>query len=207
MRCLVLATSNAGKVREIRRALQELPLRILGLAELGQIDEPAETGGTFADNARLKASYYARAAGTWALAEDSGLEVDALGGAPGVYSARYAAGDCAPDAPRQTIDQANNAKVLRALAGVPDERRTGRFVCCMVLADPQRILLEAGGSVEGQITRAPRGDNGFGYDPLFYVPELGCTTAELSTEQKNRISHRGKAVRRFAKRLADLLSP
>ncbi|HUU22074.1 MAG TPA: non-canonical purine NTP pyrophosphatase, partial [Phycisphaerae bacterium] len=126
MRCLVLATRNAGKVREIRRALEGLPVRILGLAELGQIDEPAETGRTFADNARLKASYYARAAGTWALAEDSGLEVDALGGAPGIYSSRYAAGDCAPDAPRQVIDQANNAKVLRALAGVPDERRTGR---------------------------------------------------------------------------------
>ena len=195
---IVLATRNPGKVREIRQALADLPIEILDLASSGTIPEPAEDGATFADNARTKALYYARATGKWALAEDSGLAVDALDGAPGVRSARYASGDCAPEADRSAIDLANNARLLGALEGVPDAQRTARFVCHLVLADAESVLIETFDTLEGQIARSPTGENGFGYDPIFYVPAHGRTTAQLSTEQKNRISHRGKAVRHFA---------
>lgn len=141
----------------------------------------------------------------WALADDSGLAVDALGGEPGVLSARYAGDECPVGADREAVDQANNAKLLRRLQGVPNEKRTARFICHLALADEKGILLEASGAVEGRIAHAPAGENGFGYDPLFFVPELGCTTAELSSKEKNRISHRGKAVREFAGKLAQYL--
>ena len=167
---------------------------------------PAETGSTFAANARAKALYYARACGQWCLADDSGLQVDALDGRPGVYSARYAADRVDAGAGRQTLDRANNIRLLADLDGVEDARRTARFVCHLALADPRHLLLEASGTLEGRIAREPSGHNGFGYDPLFHLPELGCTTAELSTRQKNRISHRGKAVRRLAELLGDYLA-
>jgi XTP/dITP diphosphohydrolase len=194
-RTVVIATKNPGKVREIREVLSEFDLTIESLERFGAIPEPEETGTTFAENARQKALYYARATGQWALADDSGLEVDALGGEPGVYSARYAAEQAGPDADRDAIDNANNAKVLTGLTDVPDEQRTARFVCHLALADVDGILLEARGTIEGRIGHAPRGDNGFGYDPLFYVPDRGKTTAELPPSEKNAISHRGSALR------------
>ena len=205
-RRIILASSNSGKVREIRRELSRLDVQVVSLDSCGDIAEPVEDGLTFADNAGIKAGYYSRATGTWCLADDSGLVVDALGGRPGVRSARYASDKCPQDADRQTIDDANNAKLLEELSGVEDDKRAARFVCCLVLSDGKDVLIETRGTVEGRIGHAPRGDNGFGYDPLFYVPDLGCTTAELSTEAKNLISHRGKAVRQFAKLLEQLLN-
>jgi len=187
-------------------ALGVLPVRLVGLAEFGQIPEAAETARTFAENARGKALYYAKATGRWCLAEDSGLVVDALGGAPGVRSARFAAGRGRAGADRAAIDAANNERLLTELADVPDEKRTARFVCHLALGDSRRILIETAGEVEGRILRAPRGENGFGYDPLFFLPGLGRTAAELSADQKNRISHRGKAVRRFAELLGRFLA-
>jgi len=185
--------------------LRPLPLRLEALAAFPPLDEPAETGETFAENARQKARYYARATGCWCLADDSGLAVDALGGAPGVRSARYAAERFGPDADRPARDAANTAKLLEAMRDVPDERRTARFVCHFALADPDRVLLDAGGQVEGIITRRPRGTNGFGYDPVFHVPSHGKTAAEMPPEEKNAISHRGRAARRFAEQLAAFL--
>jgi XTP/dITP diphosphohydrolase len=195
---LVLASRNQGKIREIKQTLGRLNVRVVGLGEIdpdGAIPEPEETGATFAENARDKAHYYARATGHWALADDSGLVVDALNGAPGMHSARYAADQCPPAAARPVIDQANNRKLLAELANVPDERRTARFVCHLALSDGREVLLEADGVVEGRIGHIPAGDNGFGYDPLFYIPQAGCTTAQLAADAKNAISHRGQAVR------------
>lgn len=203
---IVLATTNPGKLREIQRGLADLDVQVTGLGDEEGIPEPEETGATFADNARDKALYYARVTGRWCLADDSGLVVDALGGRPGVYSARYAAEDCFPPASRDVLDRANNAKLLRELTGVPEEKRTARFVCRLALAVGGEIVIEADGVVEGCITHEQVGENGFGYDPLFFVPELGCTTAELSPEQKNRISHRGRAVRKFAEKLKRFLA-
>jgi len=171
----------------------------------GGVAEPEETGETFAQNARDKALYYARATGRWCLADDSGLEVDALNGAPGVRSARYSGQAAGPDPDRKSVDRANNSKLLAALEGVRDAERTARFVCHLALADPQKVLIEAHGTVEGLIASKPAGDNGFGYDPLFYLPDHGCTAAQLPPQAKNRISHRGKAVRRFAELLREYL--
>ncbi|HOF18903.1 MAG TPA: RdgB/HAM1 family non-canonical purine NTP pyrophosphatase [Phycisphaerae bacterium] len=204
-RTIVLATRNPGKIRELREVLGALGLSVAGLEAHGDIPEPPETGETFAANARDKAAYYARATGQWCLADDSGLVVDALGGEPGVHSARYAADRCPAGAGRDVIDAANNARLLAELRDVADARRTARFVCHLALSDGRRILVEACDSVEGRIGHEPRGHNGFGYDPLFYLPELGCTTAELPSEKKNALSHRGKALRHFARLLADYL--
>jgi len=184
-RKIVLASRNPGKVREIRAALGACGVEVRGLAEAdpdGRIAEPPEEASTFAGNARAKAAYYARATGAVALADDSGLVVDALGGAPA----------------------ANNRKLLRELAGVPEAGRTARFVCALALSDGERILLEARGTVEGHIAAEPAGENGFGYDPLFVVAGLGRTAAELSPDRKNEISHRGKAVREFVRLLREL---
>ncbi len=156
--------------------------------------EVEETGRTFRANACLKATAYARRHGTWTLADDSGLEVDALGGSPGVLSARWAQHNGTGKG-----DADNNATLLRQLSDVPDERRTARFVCVLALADPAgRIVLTVRDTVDGRILHAPRGTNGFGYDPLFLVECLGRTTAELSPAEKHGISHRGKALRRLA---------
>lgn len=205
-RTIVLATGNPGKLREFREVLADLPVEILGLKDLPPVPEPAENSDTFAGNARAKALYYARATGHWCLADDSGLLVDPLGGEPGVRSARYAADECPPGAPREQVDAANNRKLLHSLRDVPEERRTARFVCHLALSDGQRILLETFDTVEGRIGHEPRGDNGFGYDPLFLLPELGRTTAELPSDRKNALSHRGKAARHFASLLSSLLA-
>ncbi len=205
-RTIVVATSNRGKIREISAVLTQAKIQLAGVDQFGQIQEPQETGETFAENARDKALYYARATGQWALADDSGLAVDALDGAPGVHSARYAADEMPPGAGREILDPANNAKLLAAMTDVPDELRTARFVCHLALASPDRVLIETFDTIQGRIGREAKGDNGFGYDPLFYVDQFGCTTAELSPAQKNKISHRGKALIHFTDLLAKLLA-
>ena len=206
---ILLATRNPGKAREIISLLEGLPVRLTHLTAedpAGTIPSPVEDGATFAENARHKALYYARRTGLWALADDSGLQVDALGGAPGVRSARYALDDCPPDATGERIDRANNTRLLRELAGLGPEHRNARFVCHLALADGRAIILEARGVVQGRIAERPAGRNGFGYDPIFFLPEQGCTAAELSADQKNRISHRGRAVRALAQDLKRLLA-
>lgn len=202
MRQLLIATSNAGKAREFREMLSgsaELigrmsnPFDFTDLSQQSAYIPVEETGVTFLENASLKASGYARQFKTWALADDSGLEVDAMNGSPGVSSARWAMLHGAGEG-----DGANNALILRQLDGIPDERRSARFVCVLALADPDgRIILTARDTVEGRILRCPRGTNGFGYDPLFFVEALGKTTAELSGEEKHAVSHRGKALRQM----------
>jgi XTP/dITP diphosphohydrolase len=190
---LLIASGNPGKIREFREILGDDRFEWTDLAAHANVPAIEETGRTFRANACLKASYYAKQLGTWVLADDSGLAVDALGGAPGVLSARWAQVNRAGRG-----DEANNATLLRQLVSVPDAQRTARFVCCLALADEQgRILLTTQDSVEGRIIHAPRGTNGFGYDPLFLYPDLGKTTAELDPGQKHVISHRGKALRRM----------
>lgn len=184
---ILVATRNVGKLREIRQLVADCPLICRGLDEFPELGDVAETGVTFAENARLKALHYAAATGLDTLADDSGLEVDALGGAPGVFSARYAG------SPKD--DAANNRKLVAALARVPAEQRTARFRCALALARGDTIVLEAAGTLEGRIIAEPRGDNGFGYDPHFLVPHLERTVAELPADQKNALSHRGQALR------------
>ena len=181
--------------------LGALGIRVEGLSAAGPaIPEPVEDGRTFLANALIKARYYAEKMGRLVLADDSGLEVDALGGEPGVRSARYSG----VEGGRREVDPANNARLLDEMRAVPDEKRTARFVCVLVLADPQRTWAVARGEVEGRIVHAERGRNGFGYDPLFLLPERGVTTAELSPEEKNAISHRGNAARQLARLLKEL---
>lgn len=190
---LLIASGNAGKVREFREMLGAERFTWRDLAGLKDDTPVEETGRTFRANACLKAAQYAARHGLWALADDSGLEVDALGGAPGVLSARWAEVQGTGKG-----DADNNATLLRQLDSVPDDARGARFVCVLALADPAgRVILTARDTIEGTILRAPRGSNGFGYDPLFYAPELGRTTAELPPDDKHRISHRGKALRRL----------
>ena len=184
---LVVATANPGKLREFRALLADLPFEIRSLAELG-LPSPEETGATFLANAMLKARHAAAAGRCAAVADDSGIEVDALGGAPGIYSARYA-GPGAGDAE-------NNAKLINALRGVPPELRGARYRCALVFvaaADAPPRVAEAGW--EGFILDTPRGGGGFGYDPYFWLPDLNKTAAELAPEEKNRLSHRGRAMR------------
>jgi XTP/dITP diphosphohydrolase len=193
---ILFATSNPHKLEEVRAILAPLGAEILGLDDVPHAPpEPEEDGATFEANARLKALYYAAATGRTCLADDSGLEVDAIGGAPGVLSARYAG----VGATRAERDRANNERLLRELESVPDDRRTARFVCAMCLAAPDgRVLAETRGTFEGAIARAPRGANGFGYDPLLELPGEGRTSAELAPEEKNARSHRGEAARGMA---------
>ncbi len=181
---LVLATRNQGKSREIRDFLNGFPVDIKDLNDFGPIPEVTEDGATFEDNAYKKASFVAMVLGYPALADDSGLEVDALDGAPGVFSARYAG--------EKATDEANNAKLLEALAGVTN--RSARFQCVLSLAAPSGPALTYEASCEGFVTEAPKGDKGFGYDPLFYCPEMGKTFGEMTLEEKSRVSHRGKAL-------------
>jgi XTP/dITP diphosphohydrolase len=190
---LLIATGNPGKVKEFREMLGADRFTWHGLAQLPNLKAVPETGETFLDNACLKAAGYALQANMWALADDSGLEVDALGGKPGVHSARWA--EMNQDG---SGDADNNALLLRQIAGVPDERRTGRFVCVLALANPSgKIILSARDTVDGRVLREGRGRNGFGYDPLFFIDALGKTTAELSPDEKHQISHRGKALRKM----------
>lgn len=185
MDTVVLATRNAGKIKELRALLKGHGLNVVGLDDFPQVGEIEETGTTFLDNARLKARAVAEALGLPAMADDSGLEVDALDGAPGVYSARYSP---------QGTDEANWRKLLRELDGVPEARRTARFRCVMVAHAPSGAEVTAEGAWEGRIALAPEGDGGFGYDPVFFDPELGRSAATLSREDKNARSHRGKAL-------------
>jgi len=195
---LLIATANPGKILEFRQMLGEARFAWSDLASLPNLPHVEETGRTFRANACLKASAYAMHFKRWALADDSGLEVDALNGSPGVYSARWAEMNHAGKG-----DADNNALLLKQLAAVPDDRRSARFVCVLALSDPQgRIILTARDTVEGRLLGAPRGRNGFGYDPLFLIPEIGRTTAELPPDQKHRLSHRGKALRA----MSDLIS-
>ena len=187
---LLVATTNAGKAREIAAALGDSRIRILTLAGLQIAAEYPEMGSTFAANARGKAVFYSRRSGRLTLAEDSGLAVDVLAGAPGVLSARYSG-------PRAS-DEKNNRKLLLRLRGVPPEKRGARFVCCMVLAYRRRVIKQVTGSVRGLILAAGRGESGFGYDPLFFYYPLGRSFGELRPEIKNCVSHRGRALRKMA---------
>jgi len=201
---ILVATTNPGKVRELRAMLGgDIEWKIL--ADFPGVREVKEDGATFAENARKKAMGYAGATGLWTLADDSGLVVDALGGAPGVNSARFS-GERAKGADRKVVDQRNMEKLLSLLQGVPTEKRTARFVCCLCLASPEKVLIETQGALEGLITEQPAGTGGFGYDPVFLVPQLGKTVAELGEQEKNAISHRGNAMRKLKPLLDELLS-
>ncbi len=184
---LVIATGNPGKLREFRQLLADLPFDIVGLGELG-LTGPPETGASFLENALLKARHASQATGGAAIADDSGLEVDALGGAPGVYSARYAGAGA--------TDAANNAKLLEALERIPADARSARYRCVLAYVDEESgsEALIAEGVWEGRILDSPRGSGGFGYDPYFWVPELNRTAGELEPADKNRLSHRGAAL-------------
>jgi XTP/dITP diphosphohydrolase len=197
MKQVLIATSNAGKLRDFAGAAAVMGIDIAALPGFASLPLAVEDGHTFEENSRKKASYYSRyAPGEVVLADDSGLEVDALGGAPGVHSARYAAEE-PHKADSNTDDDDNNARVVRELTGFPSEKRTGRFVCLIAAARDGEILAVFHGKAEGFILDSPRGSNGFGYDPLFYFPQIGKTFAELTAEEKSAYSHRGAAFREF----------
>lgn len=184
---LLLATGNAGKLRELQQMTDRDPLDWSSLSEFPDISEPLEDGDTFIENATKKAIYYAKHTGLPALADDSGLTVEGLGGDPGVHSAYYAGH------PRN--DAANNQKLSDAIASFSATQRRAKFVCVMVFATAEGALAEASGEIEGVVVPEAQGDGGFGYDPHFFVPGLGRTTAQLSAEEKNAVSHRGRALR------------
>jgi XTP/dITP diphosphohydrolase len=221
---ILVATTNPGKIAELR-AMLDFDVEWVGLSDFPNINEVKEDGETFAENARKKAIGYAKQTGLWTLADDSGLVIDALEGQPGVRSARFAGATdrdrtfvaCA-SAPlarfdegretsdeRRNVDRKNCEKVLKLLEGVPKEKRTARFVCCLCLASPEKILIETEGKLEGVIAEKEMGTNGFGYDPIFFVPKLNKTVAQLTREEKNAISHRGQAIQRLKPQLEKLL--
>jgi XTP/dITP diphosphohydrolase len=197
-----VATSNAGKLRDFAGAAAPYGIAITNIPNFSSLPQVVEDGATFEENARKKAESYSLAVpGELVLADDSGLEIDALGGAPGVHSARYAAPDVQNIEPHaaecNTDDEANNARVLRELKGVPEQKRTARFACVLTVARDGQIIRTFRGTVEGVILDAPRGQQGFGYDPLFFFPQIGKTFAELSAIEKANYSHRGQAFRAF----------
>lgn len=197
MRTILIATSNPGKLHDFAGAAAAHAVEIAGIPGFAALPAVVEDGLTFEENARKKAEEYSLSApGQIVLADDSGLEIDALNGAPGVHSARYAA-DQPHLASENTDDESNNARVLRELRGVAEEKRTARFVCVLAAARDGKTLATFRGTAEGVILDAPRGTNGFGYDPLFYFPQIQKTFAELSAEEKARYSHRGAAFRQF----------
>ena len=191
MRTLLVATTNQGKLREIRGLMSGTPVQLVGLADLQPIEEPEETGSTFEENARLKAIHYASASGLWTVAEDSGLVIDALGGEPGVLSARFLRADASYGE--------RFAEIYRRLAAHPESTRTARFVAALSSVDGGNLVYETTGVVEGRIADSPRGSGGFGYDPAFVPADTGPddtrTMAELSSAEKHAISHRGRAAR------------
>jgi len=193
---IVLASNNAGKVREINELLSAEGIRVIPQGELG-VPEAEETGLSFVENALLKARNAAEHSGLASIADDSGIEIDALKGSPGIYSARYAGAGAS--------DAANVDRLLTELRDVPEAERTARFRCLMVYMrhaqDPTPVICQ--GTWEGRILFAPRGENGFGYDPVFYVPETGCSAAELPSAAKNRLSHRGQALAKLVRYLRD----
>jgi XTP/dITP diphosphohydrolase len=186
MRKLLLATTNLHKLEEYRAIFADVPFELLSLRDIQLDMDVEETGTTFAENAELKALAYARASDLLVLADDSGLEIDALGGAPGIYSARFAG--------RETPYTERFRLIEEQLKGLPPQQRTARFRCAITIAEPSGLYRTVEGVQEGIIAEAPRGERGFGYDPIFLVPELGKTNAELAPEHKNRISHRGRAA-------------
>jgi XTP/dITP diphosphohydrolase len=199
-RLLVIATRNAGKLREFRRIFHRLPLRLAGLDDLGVEIEIEETGATFEENAILKARGYMRATGRLTLADDSGLEVEALDGEPGVHSARFAGPD--------STDEERTQQLLRRMSGVPAEQRTARYRVVLALADPaspDEPPITVHGVSEGRISDAPAGSSGFGYDPVFYVDRYGRTMAQLTDNEKDAISHRGAAARAMAELLSRMV--
>jgi len=208
---ILVATTNPGKIAEIKamslepaRDGHDADVEWVGLSSFTNIGEIKEDGATFAENARKKAIGYAKTTGLWTLADDSGLIVDALGGEPGVKSARFSG---AKDKDRTLLDHKNMAKVLKLMQGVPEEKRIARFVCHLCLASPDKILAETQGTLEGLITEKEIGKNGFGYDPIFFVPHLNKTVGQLTAEEKNAISHRGNAIRKLKPLLEQLLKP
>ncbi len=201
---VVAATGNDGKAKEIREILQDLQAEVVTMKEAGLFVEAEENGETFMENAIIKAKAAAKMAAQsteWreaiVMADDSGLVIDALNGEPGIYSARYMGCD--------TSYREKNHNLLGRLDGVADEKRSARFVCAVAAVFPDGRILTAEGVMEGRIGYEERGTNGFGYDPIFYLPEFGCSAAELSPEQKNSVSHRGKALRNMEKQLGDIL--
>ena len=198
---ILVATTNPGKFAEIKAMLGG-DINWLSLADFEDINEIEEDGATFAENAHKKATGYAKATGLWTIADDSGLVIDALNGAPGVKSARFSG---EKDANRTLLDHKNMAKVLKLLESVPKGERKARFVCCLCLASPEEILIQTDGKLEGFIAEKEIGENGFGYDPIFFVPSLNKTVAQLTTKEKNEISHRGNAIRKLKPLLKKLL--
>lgn len=194
---IVIATKNAGKVAEFAAAMADLPVKVLALTDFGDIPDAVEDGDTFDANAEIKARHYASYTGKACLADDSGLEVDALDGAPGVYSARYAG--------EQATDEQNNLKLLANLLHVGADKRSARFRCALAFVTPDNAVISAEGTCEGIILAKPRGEGGFGYDPLFYVSQFDKTFAELTVTEKNRISHRGLAIKSMASKLVGFL--
>lgn len=207
MEIIVFATGNAGKMREIREILKEMDVQVLSMKEIGIDADIEENGTTFEENALIKAKAVAgmlegltdeKLRKAVVLADDSGLEVDYLNKEPGIYSARYLGED--------TPYSIKNQNLLERLAGVPDEKRTARFVCAIAAVLPNGEAFTVRGVIEGRIGYQEAGENGFGYDPIFYIPEYGCSTAQLSEEEKNRISHRGRALRAMEKELKKRIS-
>ncbi|MBN1757081.1 MAG: RdgB/HAM1 family non-canonical purine NTP pyrophosphatase [Chitinispirillaceae bacterium] len=195
---LIIATGNAGKVREIGEIFSEMSLRLLPMsAVLDPVPEIVEDGATFSENARIKAGVIFRATGIWTLGDDSGLAVDALGGAPGIHSARYAG--------EQADMEANKRKLLEDLADTPESERTARFICTIAVYINPTTVLETEGACEGKIIDHPRGDSGFGYDPLFVPEGYTRTFAQLTASEKHRISHRGRALRKMKELLHEYI--
>jgi XTP/dITP diphosphohydrolase len=190
MRTLLVATTNPGKLREIRTLMSDAPVRLVSLADVPPIEEPEEAGGTFEENALLKARHYASHSGLWTVAEDSGLVIDALGGEPGVRSARFLRLDA-------TYPE-RFAEIFRRLDASPGQPRRARFVAALASVDRGEVIYETTGVVEGAIADAPRGRGGFGYDPIFFYPPYGRTLAEVSDAEKIAVAHRGVAFRKFA---------
>ena len=190
---IIFATGNEGKMKEIKMILGDLQIPVISMKEAGIAADIDENGTTFEENAVIKAKTICEMTGELVLADDSGLEIDALNKEPGVYSARYMG--------ENTSYHIKNANLIQRLEEVPDEKRTARFVCAMAAAFPDGRTITTRGTIEGRIGYEERGENGFGYDPIFYLPEYGCSTAELSLEKKNELSHRGKALRAMRQKL------
>lgn len=190
----IFATGNENKLREIRQITADMDIEIVSMKDAGCFEDVEETGMSFEENAFLKANAIAKKSGIPTLADDSGLEIDYLGKEPGIYSSRYMGED--------TPYSVKNAELLRRMEGVPDEERTARFVCAICLVRPDGSTETVRETMEGRVAYEIAGENGFGYDPIFYLPEKGCTSAELPPEEKNRISHRGKALRKMRDILA-----
>lgn len=197
---IIFATGNAGKMKEVRMILSELGIPVLSMKEAGIAADIEENGTSFEENAAIKAEAVRdlAEAGDLVLADDSGLEIDYLDGAPGIYSARFMGED--------TSYTVKSTALIEKLAGVPEEKRTARFVCAIACALPDGHAITTRGVMEGVIAHEIRGENGFGYDPIFYLPEFSCTSAEITPEQKNEVSHRGKALRAMRKELQDLFA-